>query len=252
VRVEEIVDQLAALGIQAGGVLLVHTSLRAVGPVAGGPEGLIEALRRALGPEGTLVMPAMSDGESVFDPRETPTHGMGVVAETFRRLPGVVRSTHPGGSFAARGPHAERICAPQPLEPPHGPDSPPGRVRDLDGQVLLLGVSHDASTTIHVAEAIAEVPYGVAHPCVVVIDGAPRRVAIRETDHCCRNFALLDGWLRARGLQREGRVGRGEARLARSRDVVEVAVERLRANPFVFLCPPGAGCDECDAARRGV
>src|SRR5688572_5663583 len=139
--------QLAALGVRRGGVLLVHTSFRAVRPVEGGPAGLIEALGAALGPEGTLVMPTMTDGESVFDPASTPAVDMGVVAETFWRRPGVARSTHPGGSFAARGPHAARICAPQPLSPPHGPDSPPGRVHDLDGQVLLLGVGHDASTT---------------------------------------------------------------------------------------------------------
>jgi aminoglycoside 3-N-acetyltransferase len=248
----EIAAQLRALGVREGGVLLVHTSFRAVRPVDGGPLGLIAALGDALGPGGTLVMPAMTDGETVFDPATTPTVDMGIVAETFWRQPGVLRSTHPGGSFAARGPMAERICAPQPLEPPHGPDSPPGRVVDLDGQVLLLGVGHDASTTLHVAEAIAGVPYRIAHPCVVVEDGEPRRVMVEETDHCCSNFSLVDGWLRARGLQREGRVGSAHARLASSRDLVAVAVGALRADPLVFLCAEAAGCEECDAARASV
>jgi len=67
---------------------------------------LIDALRDALGPAGTLVMPTMSDGASVFDPKTTPTCEMGIVAETFFRQPGVLRSTHPGASFAAAGPHA--------------------------------------------------------------------------------------------------------------------------------------------------
>ena len=115
-----IVEQLTKLGVRRGGVLLVHTSFRAVGPVEGGPLGLIAALREALGPDGTLVMPTMTDGEDVFDPKTTPTVDMGIVAETFWRQTGVLRSTHPGGSFAAAGPHAERICAPQPLSPPHG------------------------------------------------------------------------------------------------------------------------------------
>jgi len=60
--------QLHALGVEPGGVLLVHTSYRAVRPVEGGPPGLIEALRAALGPEGTLVMPSWgSDNRSVGD-----------------------------------------------------------------------------------------------------------------------------------------------------------------------------------------
>lgn len=63
----ELERQLRSLGVREGGVLLVHTSFRAVRPVEGGPLGLIRALRRAIGPAGTLVMPAMTDGEAVFD-----------------------------------------------------------------------------------------------------------------------------------------------------------------------------------------
>jgi aminoglycoside 3-N-acetyltransferase len=250
--VSEIVDQLRTLGVVRGGVLLVHTSFRAVRPVEDGPPGLIRALRTALGEKGTLVMPTMTDGESLFDPKSTPAHGMGITAETFWRQPGVLRSTHPGGSFAAAGPLAARICAPQPLSPPHGPDSPPGRVHELGGQVLLLGVTHSENTTLHVAEAIAHVPYSVSHPTIVEIDGTPQVVMIAETDHCCRRFRQMDGWLRARGLQQEGKVGNADARLCASRDVVSVAVEQLAAEPLVFLCPREEACEECDAARESV
>lgn len=45
----EVVDQLRALDVRPGGVLLVHTSFRAVRPIEGGPLGLIDALRSALG-----------------------------------------------------------------------------------------------------------------------------------------------------------------------------------------------------------
>ncbi|MFO0749072.1 MAG: AAC(3) family N-acetyltransferase [Myxococcota bacterium] len=248
----EVARELRALGVRPGAVLLVHTSFRAVGPIDGGPLGLIAALREALGEAGTLVMPTMTDGETPFDAASTPSVGMGIVAETFWRQPGVLRSGHPGGSFAAAGPLAAAICAPQPLSPPHGPDSPPGRVHALDGQVLLLGVGHSESTTLHVAEALARVPYAVSHPCVVVDGGVPRTLMIAETDNCCRGFAQLDGWLRARGLQREGRVGQAGARLAAARDVVAVALERLAADPLCFLCAADAGCEECDDARRSI
>jgi aminoglycoside 3-N-acetyltransferase len=252
VTVPEIVTQLEQIGVRPGGVLLVHTSFRAVRPVRGGPTALIEALRTALGRDGTLVMPSMTAGDSVFDPRSTPTEAMGVVAELFWRQPGALRSTHPGASFAAAGPLAAQICREQPLSPPHGPDSPVGRVRDLDGQVLLLGVGHSENTTLHLAEAVAAVPYSVSHPCVVEVDGAPRTVMIPETDHCCTRFALADDWLRSRGLQREGKVGNASARLARSRDIVTVAVEHLAVDPLVFLCPPAARCVECDGARASI
>ena len=249
-----LVAQLRALGVRAGDVLLVHTSFRAVRPVAGGPAGLIAALREALGPTGTLVMPSWGDDDATpFDPRTTPVSAdLGVVAETFRQLPGVERSAHPF-AFAVIGPAAARIIAdPLPL-PPHAPASPVGRVHELDGRVLLLGVGHDADTTLHLAELLGGAPYRTPKHCTVRgEDGRSVRVDYGENDHCCERFALADDWLRARGLQRGGSVGSASARLVRARDVVTVACEQLARDPLVFLHPTDAGCAECDDARRSV
>jgi aminoglycoside 3-N-acetyltransferase len=250
---EELVGQLRALGVREGGVLLVHTSFRAVRPVEGGPRGLIGALRDALGPDGTLAMPAWTGSdEEPLDPRSTPaSEDLGVVADTFWRLPGVARSDH-AFAFAAAGPLAERVVAgPLPL-PPHAPESPVGRVHELDGQVLLLGVGHDADTTLHLAELLAGVPYRLPKHVTVLRGGRAVRVEYGENDHCCERFALADGWLRERGLQREGPVGHAHARLVRARDVVDAALERLARDPLLFLHPAGAGCGECDEARASV
>lgn len=249
----ELVAQLRALGVPAGAVLLVHTSFRSVRPVQGGPAGLIEALREAVGPAGTLVMPSWGDDDDApFEPAATPaTDDLGVVADTFWRLPDVARSHHPF-AFAAAGPQARAIVAdPLPL-PPHIPASPVGRVHELDGQVLLLGVGHDANTTIHLAELMAGVPYGVPHHCTVLRDGKPVRIDYLENDHCCERFELVDGWLKEKGLQREGPVGNASARLMRARDVVDVVLPQLARDPLVFLHPPETGCEECEAARRSI
>src|SRR5690606_35045568 len=116
------------------------------------------------------------------------------VAETFWRLPGVLRS-HSPHAFAAHGPQAVRVTAPHPVEVPHGLDSPVGRVYELDGQVLLLGVGHDANTTIHLAETLAGMRYLVPKYATVLDSGRPVRREYEELDHCCENFALLDEWL---------------------------------------------------------
>lgn len=234
----QLVSQLRELGVQTGGVLLAHTAFAKLGPVEGGPRGLIEALRTVLGPEGTLVMPSMTgDADHAFDRRHTPRAGMDVVADTFWGMSGVLRSDSPQ-AFAALGPEAAEITAPHPVDVPHGADSPVGRVHALDGQVLLLGVGHDASTTVHLAENLAGVRYR-------------RRSSATVVEQCCQRFGLMDPWLEARAAQCRGVVGHAQARLARSRDVVATALARLREQETVFLHPSGT-CDQCDSARASL
>lgn len=248
-----LVAQLRSLGVRPGGVLLVHTSYRAVRPVEGGPEGLIAALAEAVDTGGTLVMPSWSGSdEEPFRPDRTPADAdLGVVADTFWRMPGVRRGAHQH-AFAALGPAAAEILRDTLPLPPHVPESPVGRVWELDGQILLLGVNHDADTTIHLAEILGGAPYRVPKHFTVLQDGRPRRIEYGENDHCCRRFVLADEWLRGAGLQTEGRIGNAAARLARSRDVVDTVVERLRDDPLLFLHDESVGCDECDEARASV
>jgi aminoglycoside N3'-acetyltransferase len=247
----ELSEQLLALGVEPGGVLVVHTAFSRVAPVEGGPRGLIEGLQAALGHAGTLVMPSMSDDDQYpFDPHQTPCLGMGVVADTFWKMPGVLRSDSPH-AFAALGPRAAEITAAHPMDLPHGLDSPVGRAYELDGQILLLGVGQDANTTVHLAESLAGVRYRLPKQLTILEAGRQIRFDYGEIDHCCQNFTLLDEWLEPQQRQQRGIVGRAEARLARSRDLVSAALAHLRDDETIFLHRTGL-CSECDEARASL
>ncbi|WP_322508547.1 AAC(3) family N-acetyltransferase [Anaerolinea sp.] len=251
ISIAELTAQLLELGVKPGEVLVVHCAFSHVKPVEGGPLGLITALQQALGEKGTLVMPSMTDDdEQPFDVRSTPCRGMGIVADIFWRLPGVLRSDSPH-AFAAWGAEAAFITAPHPVEIPHGLDSPIGRVYQRDGQVLLLGVGHTENTTLHLTENMAGVRYRRRKRTCVFQHGAPTWVEYSEVDHCCENFALADSWLDAGGAQHRGRTGYAEARLCRSRDVAHIVMEHLRENETVFLHPLGVD-EQCDEAHLSL
>lgn len=246
-----LVQQLWDLGVEPGGVLLVHCAFSKIKPIEGGPVGLIRALQAALGPDGTLVMPSMtSDDDHPFDPLSTSCIELGIVADTFWRLPGVLRSDSPH-AFAAQGPQAARVTAPHPVDIPHGLDSPVGRVYELDGQVLLIGVGHDANTTIHLGEFLGGVRYRREKFSLVRQGEQVVRVNYGEIDHCCQNFRMVDGWLDEENLQQKGTIGHARARLARSRDIVAVVTRQIRANETVFLHPCGVD-NSCDEARASL
>lgn len=248
----DLVADLRALGVLPRCVLLVHTSFKTIGPVDGGPDGFIDALIEAVGPDGTIVMPSWSqEDDYLFVPEHsTCREDLGVVADTFWRRDDVLRGTH-AFAVAARGPEAEYITSAPFIVPPHAPNSGVALVHDLDGWVLLAGVDHDADTTVHLGELSAGAPYRQAKQILVLEDGIPRLVEYGENDSCCRGFKMVGGWLDARGLQRKGRLGGGTAILARSRDIVTTVINELRDDPCRFLCRPGT-CADCDESWASV
>lgn len=175
--IDTICNDLFHLGIKNGDVLLVHSSLSSIGWVCGAAQAVVMALLQAIGEEGTLIMPAHSGGNSdpaewenppiskewiqqiyesmpAFDVNLTQTRGMGQIAELFRTLPKAYRSNHPHASFAALGRFAKYITENHPLTPQLGMESPLGKMYDLDGKVLLLGVGYDSCTCFHLSETL--------------------------------------------------------------------------------------------------
>lgn len=156
----ELSAQLRTLGVARGDEVMIHASLRRLGPVEGGAAGVIEALGGAVGAEGTLLMVLGSRSDEPFHALRTPVdvEEMGVLAEVFRTFPGVTVNSHPADRFAALGPASAALLEPSPLHDYHGPGSVLERLTQRDGKVLRLGANSDTVTLTHYAEYLAAVP----------------------------------------------------------------------------------------------
>ena len=179
--VASLTNQLRACGLAEGQTVIVHMAMSKLGYVIGGSQAVIMALLAAVGETGTIMMVTNSDDNSepslwqdkpvhkswwqpirdhtpAYDALTTPTRSLGRVPELFRVWPGTIRSTHPALSMAARGPNAEFLTADHVLAEGTGEHSPLGRLYELDGHILLLGVDHWNNTSLHYAEFRADYP----------------------------------------------------------------------------------------------
>jgi aminoglycoside 3-N-acetyltransferase len=169
-----ITDDLKKLGVTKGMTVIVHSSLKSIGRVIGGPVSVILALEEAIGAGGNIVMPTQTeqlcdptvygsgytdeeiriirDHMPIYHPDLTPTCYMGFIPETFRKQNGVHRSSHPHTSLSAWGKNAEYITENHNMNFALNENSPLGKVYELNGFILLLGAPTDSNTSLHLAE----------------------------------------------------------------------------------------------------
>jgi len=246
---QQIVSGLRELGVESGMVLMVHSSLAALGRVEGGAETVIEALLELVGPEGTLLMPAMG-GAPIFDVDETPSH-VGSITDAFWRRPDVTRSIHPTHSVAGKGPLVEQILS-EHLDQPTaiGPDSPWGRVAKLDnGYLLFIGVDQDRNTLLHTAEDIVNGPYLSTYTRDYYDEQRQvKTLVMHRFPGPHRDFIGLDRLFREAGVMRMGKVGQAVCRLMKAWDILQLAVSALEADPAAVLCD-NPRCDDCVRQR---
>ena len=162
---EQLKRDLGTLGVSAGDTVLMHSSYRSLGGIEDGAEGFFSAFMELLGPEGPLILPALSY-ESVtrqqpeFHLAFTPSC-VGYLPEFFRtQFPGVIRSMHPTHSCCLFGRRAVELAADHEQdETPVGPHSPFAKLPKVGGKILMLGCGLDHNTSMHGVEETAEPPY---------------------------------------------------------------------------------------------
>lgn len=153
----ELIDFMQKQGLKNGSNVLLHSSWDEFYNFKGSPNEFIDALLEAIGPKGTLVMPAypfLRKKESIFDLNRTPTSA-GLIPEVFRNYPGVIRSVNIH-SVCALGKHADFLTR----DHIHSvtcwdKKSPYYRLSEVDGIVFGIGLGKSfVGTIMHCVDSI--------------------------------------------------------------------------------------------------
>ena len=150
---KQIRHDLLSMGFKASDRILIHSSLRAIGPIEGGAEGLIDVLLDYFS-QGTVLMPAHTwDYVNAKHPKfyhATSPSCVGTLSEVFRNTPGTIRSAHPTHSNSGWGRGVKDLLADQErFDTPCAPQSTYGCLAEEGFKIVLIGVDFTRNTTIH-------------------------------------------------------------------------------------------------------
>jgi aminoglycoside 3-N-acetyltransferase len=251
VTADDIAAALHDVGVVAGDVVMFHSSLSSMGMVIGGANAVIDGFLKAVGPEGTVVVPTLCNWEpdeqqlvfARWNPKTSPSY-VGLITEVFRTRPGAVRSDHATHSVAAIGARALEITRdhgsaggrPGPFgERAFAKASPWQKMYDLNAAYCFIGVSFRVNTMVHYVEsliverALQRVAPDVSTSLAAQVQGWMRPgiwPSIRVDDR-----EAIEGMLANLGIVRYGKIGSATLRCARARSMVDGWLGIVESDP---------------------
>ncbi len=242
---KDIHAQLAAMGARRDSVVLMHSSLRAVGQVEGGAEGLLDALVEYFTRDGGLFcVPthtwAMLDDEITLDMTSDKTC-LGAFSTVALRDGRGLRSLNPTHSIVVFGDRekAEEFIGGEPfITSATSPESCYGKLYKWGGKVLLVGVGHNRNTYIHSVEEMLNLPNRMEEKPDKTVTKLPsgelvkRDILLFKTDYIddvSLRFVKYEAPFRYHGCISDGFIGNAPTQLCDARKMKET-VELIYKN----------------------
>lgn len=159
---EELKEQLAQMGIRSTDTVMIHTSMKAIGQVEGGADGVLDAFIEYLC-DGLFLVPThtwqeVTRDNPVFDVR-TAVPNIGLIPRAAAFRTDGIRSLHPTHSLWAKGADAEEyVKNEESAASPAATGFCWDKLADRQGKILLIGVKNDKNTFIHSIDERANLP----------------------------------------------------------------------------------------------
>lgn len=232
---------LSSFGMVDGGAPTVVAGLLSVFPVVVAPTFTYKTMVTPLvgPPDNGMTYGQDADANRMaefFTPDMPADRLMGIIPETLRRHPQARRSDHPILSFA--GVNAEFALQTQTIEEPLAPI---GALIRHGGWVLLLGVDHTVSTSIHYAERLAGrktfTRWALTPRGVVECPGFPG---------CSAGFQDIGPAMEK--FTHQVQIGRALVQAMPMEALLEQVLTCLHKNPLTLLCA-SESCERCQQLR---
>lgn len=263
------IDKFREYGLRETDTVFTHSSYKKIAGdvgVDGGADTIVDAFIEYFGEKGLVVFPAMSwklgylvndKGEvrdpslgsaegfhefgNHFDVKTTPSSGLGIIPEIFRKRPGVIRSLCPTSSVAAYGPEAEEFCAGhEKAETPLNWSSPWGKLYERKAKILFLGTTMICNTFMHAIEEHSGAVPGLLAPYIwkyTVTDYAGKTYPVefkRHVPHHNAYYNKVEPELAERGIVKRVTFGSAQAHIADAVSEADYMVEKLKKTPLLF------------------
>jgi aminoglycoside 3-N-acetyltransferase len=230
-----LLQQMSEMGLLPTDTVVIHTSLRAVGPLENGADTLLDAFCEYLN-DGLFLVPTHTWADvnaqtPVYDVRRSiPCLGAVPTAAAFRS--DGVRSLHPTHSVWAHGKDAaDYIQGEEFSTTPAPPQGCWGRLAEVGAKILLIGVNNSKNTFIHSLDELAALPDRLGTPYETTLIAQDGTISHGQmSPHRCsrcpdvsKYYSNFEDALFATGSQRLGRLGNAQVRIvdaAACRDTV--------------------------------
>ncbi|WP_354625737.1 AAC(3) family N-acetyltransferase [Psychromonas sp. MME2] len=240
-----LLNELQVAAIDPTGVLLIHSSMKALGEIEGGAETVINAFSEYM-QNGLLIIPTHTwaphcNSDNRYDPDTEPAC-TGILGELFRQCNGVVRSLHPTHSVAALGDDAEAfIAGEEQYDTPCPPNGVWGRLEQCDAQILFLGCPLSKNTFIHSIEEKFNIPLRLSKSFsqYQIKNGAewisrPMRKHESPCGDISLNYAKLLPVFLQRGAAKQVTIGESISYLCSANQMAAICGEYLIDDPDFF------------------
>ncbi len=246
---EQLMKQIEKMGIAHTDTVLVHSSRKAVGPVEGGTDTILDAFMEYM-QEGLLIFPThtwknITFENNMYDYKTEPSC-VGLLSNLFIKREGVIRSLHPTHSVAAAGKDAvEYVSGEEKVGSPCAREGCWGKLLDRNAKILFLGSGVACNTYLHGVEEWNDIPdrltmYQKPYRIVLrdgsIVEKLHRRhhSEFAENGDVSIHYAKIMPEFIRRNIAWEGKIGDASCTVAKCVPMYEITSAYLQENPLMF------------------